>query len=151
MDFDLGNAWWLGTSLANIRNKCPWSLIPFCKRQAVLVIIWWIKLEQELCVFAFQLARSCISRNPLNLKKLNSRGTTGINTLSMAFQAQRCQVHLCIFPPFPGKKGKFCRWLPKNWRRQQVASEIYRCLNPPTPVSPSQYFFSLFYFFPCST
>lgn len=111
MDFDLGSAQWLG---ANFRNKCPRSLAPSCKRQAVITIVWWIKLELDLSVFGFKLAQSYISRNPLILNKLNSRGTTVINTLNMAFQAQCCQVHLFIFYIFPGKKGKFCRWPPKN-------------------------------------
>lgn len=144
MDFDLGSTWWLG---ANFRNKCPWSLTPSCKRQAVITIVWWIKLELDLSVFGFKLAQSCISRNPLILNKLNSQGTTGINTLNMAFQAQYCQVHLCIFYIFPGKKGKFCRWPPKNWRKQQVVSEIYPCLNSPISIPPTQYFFLFFLFF----
>lgn len=149
MDFDLGNAWLLYTSLASLRNKCPWSLTPSCKRQAVLVIVWWIKLEVDLCVFAFELAQSYISRNPLILHKLYSGGTTGINTLNMAFQAQCCQVHLCIFPPFPGKEGKFWRWPPKNWRRRQVASEIIHVQFPPPPFFPPSIFFSFpFSFFP---
>lgn len=40
MDFDISNVWWLGTSLANFRNKCPWSLTPSCKRQAAIVTVW---------------------------------------------------------------------------------------------------------------
>lgn len=99
------------------------------------------------CIFAFELTQSYISRNPLIWNKLNSRGTTGINTSNMTFQVQHCQVHLCIFPPFPGKKEKFCRWPPKNWRRQQVVSEIYPCLNPTTPICPAQYCFFFFFFF----
>lgn len=100
------------------------------------------------CIFAFELTQSYISRNPLIWNKLNSRGTTGINTSNMTFQVQHCQVHLCIFPPFPGKKEKFCRWPPKNWRRQQVVSEIYPCLNPTTPICPAQYCFFFFFFYP---
>lgn len=104
------------------------------------------------CIFAFELTQSYISRNPLIWNKLNSRGTTGINTSNMTFQVQHCQLHLCIFPPFPGKKEKFCRWPPKNWRRQQVVSEIYPCLNPTTPISPAQYWVVFWVFFPhCST
>lgn len=143
--FSLCNAWWFGTGRATFSNKCPWSLTPSCKRQAVSVIIWWVKLRRDFCVFTFELAQSYISRNPLILYRLNSRGTTGSNTLNMAFRAQLCQVHLCFFPSFPGKEGKFCRWPPRNWRRQQVASEIRPRLNLPDFFFPVIFCFVLFF------
>lgn len=143
--FSFRNAWWFGTGRATFSNKCPWSLTPSCKRQAVSVIIWWVKLRRDFCVFTFELAQSYISRNPLILYRLNSRGTTGSNTLNMAFWAQLCQVHLCFFPSFPGKEGKFCGWPPKNWRRQQVASEICPRLNLPDFFLPIIFCFVLFF------
>lgn len=101
------NAWWFGTSLATFSNKWPPSWTPSCKSQAVVVIIWWIRLQIHLCVFTFESAQSCISRNPLVLYKLNSGGRKGSNVLNMAFQSQLCQVHLRFFlPSFPGKMGR---------------------------------------------
>lgn len=106
--FGLCNARWFGTSLATFSNKRPLSWTPSCKSQSVIVLIWWIKLQIHLCVLTFELAQSCISRNPLILYKWNSRGTKGSNALNMAFQSQLCQVHLCLFfpPSFPGKMGR---------------------------------------------